>query len=190
MTDRIEELNSGPRGRVPNSRFPLLIHRGGVPGGGKDAVRARFQDNGWLNNWEYPGIYLYHHFHSTTHECLGVATGWMELELFGKGGSTVRLEAGDVVVMPAGVSHAMTGSADDVMVIGGYPEGRDWDNIQEAHVSEADFRAAAKRIMALPIPAADPVTGAPLTRWREAPSSVDGGWNAFRDGLDAQGDPG
>ncbi|WP_439523309.1 cupin domain-containing protein [Marivita sp.] len=185
MTGTIEELQSMPNGRAPNSRFPLLIHRAGVPGGGSDAVRARFRENGWLNNWHYPGIYLYHHFHSTSHECLGVASGWMELELFGKGGTKVRVEAGDVVVMPAGVSHAMIGNSDDVMVIGGYPEGRDWDNIQEEFVSDDDFRAAAKLIMSLPIPAADPVTGQPLTQWRDAPSSVDAGWNDFRDGLDA-----
>ncbi|MEI4493487.1 cupin domain-containing protein [Mameliella alba] len=185
MIGPTEELFSKPNGRVPNSRFPLLIHRGGIPGGGMDAVRAQFQKTGWLNNWNYPGIYLYHHFHSTTHECLGVASGWMELELFGKGGTKVRVEAGDVVVMPAGVSHSMIGNSDDVMVIGGYPEGRDWDNIQEAFVSEADFRAAAKLIMSLPIPATDPVTGGPLTQWLETPSSVDAGWNDFRDGLDA-----
>ena len=185
MTGEVEALHSEPNGRAPNSRFPLLVHRGGVPGGGADAVRARFRGNGWLNNWEYPGIYPYHHFHSTSHECLGVAAGWMELELFGRGGRTVRVEAGDVVVLPAGVSHAMTGNSEDVLVIGGYPEGRDWDNIQEEFLSEEDHRAAVKLIMSLPIPAADPVTGAPMDRWRDAPSSVDAGWNDFRDGLDA-----
>ncbi len=185
MSGQIEELNSKPNGRVPNSRFPLLIHRDGVPGGGIEAVRERFRKHGWLNNWQYPGIYLYHHFHSTSHECLGVAAGWMELELFGKGVRTVRVEAGDVVVMPAGVSHAMVGNSDDVMVVGGYPEGRDWDNIQEAFLSAEDFRAAAKLIMSLPIPATDPVTGDPLKQWRDAPSSVDAGWNDFRDSLDA-----
>ncbi|QDY70418.1 cupin domain-containing protein [Qingshengfaniella alkalisoli] len=185
MTRTVEELRSRPIGRVPNSRFPLLIHRDGVSGGGADALRARFQQNGWLNNWCYPGIYLYHHFHSTSHECLGVASGWMELELFGQGGRTVRVETGDVVVMPAGVSHAMTGNSEDVQVVGGYPEGRDWDNIQEAFLSVEGFRAASKLIMTLPIPAADPVTGEPLGQWRDAPSSVDAGWNDFRDGLDA-----
>ncbi|MGY3439683.1 MULTISPECIES: hypothetical protein [unclassified Marinovum] len=184
MTGTIEALTSKPNGRVPNSRFPLLIHRGGVPGGGAEALRTRFQANGWFNNWQYPGIYLYHHFHSTSHECLGVAAGWMELELFGAGGTRVRVAAGDVVVLPAGVSHAMVGQSEDVLVVGGYPEGRDWDNIQEAFVSAEDFRAAAKLIMSLPIPAADPVTGGVLTQWRDAPSSVDAGWNDFRDGLD------
>ncbi len=179
-----ETYPSEPNGMIPNSRYPLLIHRGGVPGGGEDAVRARFRANGWLNNWRYPGIYDYGHFHSTTHECLGVAIGWMELELFGEGGTRARLEAGDVVVMPAGVSHAMVGGSEDVLVVGGYPDGRDWDNIKDHLLDEPMRRAAAKRIMMLPIPAADPVTGKPMREWLDAPSSVDAGLNDFREGLD------
>ena len=81
---------SKPIGMLPNSRFPLLIHRNGIPGGGADIVLARFRSNGWHNNWRYPGVYQYPHFHSTTHECLGVAAGWMELELFGRGGKRLR----------------------------------------------------------------------------------------------------
>jgi len=178
-----EEYTSRPNGRLPNSRFPLLIHRGGIPGGGADAVKSRFRSNGWINNWEYPGIYDYAHFHSTTHECLGVATGMMELELFGHGGTRVQLTAGDVVVMPAGVSHSMTGGSDDVLVVGGYPDGRDWDNMREDLIDDLAAREAAKRIMMLPIPGRDPVTGLEMQSWIDSPSSVDAGLNDFRDGL-------
>ena len=184
MAQTTETHSSGPRGMVPNSRFPLLVHRSAVPGGGEDAVRDLFQRNGWLNNWVYPGIYTYGHFHSTTHECLGCASGWMEIVIFGEGGPTVRVEAGDVIVMPAGVSAMMTANLDDNVMIGGYPGGRDWDNIPDSVLTEASRRAAAKRIMMLPIPDRDPVTGKALKQWLEAPSSVDGGWNDFRDGLD------
>ena len=179
-----EHYTSKPKGMLPNSRFPLLVHRAGIPGGTEEAVRDRFRANGWLNNWRYPGTYTYPHFHSTTHECLGVATGWMEVELFGRGGTGLRVEAGDVIVLPAGVSHQMVGHSDDIMMIGGYPDGRDWDNIREDHITEETRRAAAKRIMMLPIPDRDPVTGAPMRAWLEAPSSVDAGLDDFRDGLD------
>jgi uncharacterized protein YjlB len=108
----------------------------------------------------------------------------MELDLFGQGGQRLRFSAGDVVLMPAGVSHAMVDQSDDVMVVGGYPDGRDWDNIQENHITEDTRRAAAKRIMMLPIPARDPVFGEPLQEWIDAPSSVDADLNDFRDGLD------
>lgn len=175
---------SKPKGMLPNSRFPLLVHRGGVMGGGEQEVLDRFRANGWLNNWRWPGIYSYPHFHSTTHECLGMAAGWMELELFGRGGVRVRVEAGDVVVMPAGVSHNMVGVSDDALTLGGYPDGRDWDNMQEEHITLEASRAAAKRIMMLPIPTRDPVTGTAMGEWIDAPSSVDAGLNEFRDGLD------
>ncbi|NND90428.1 MAG: hypothetical protein HKN42_06155, partial [Granulosicoccus sp.] len=89
------------------------------------------------------------------------------------------------LVMPAGVSHEMVAHSEDVLMTGGYPDGRDWDNIQEEFLSEEDFRAAAKRIMMLPIPSLDPATGAPLHEWINAPSSVDDGWNDYRDALDA-----
>lgn len=185
MSNReIERYWSKPNGMLPNSRFPLLVHRNGVDGGGEAAVLERFRSNGWLNNWSWPGIYIYPHFHSTTHECLGVAAGWMEVALFGKGGIRLRITAGDVVVLPAGVSHSMVGQSDDITMVGGYPDGRDWDNMQEDHLSEADRRAAAKRIMMLPIPARDPVIGGEMREWIEAPSSVDAGLNEFRDGLD------
>ncbi|NDV00518.1 cupin domain-containing protein [Pseudoroseicyclus tamaricis] len=178
-----ERHTSRPEGHVPNSRFPLLIHRGAIPGGGAGAVREVFRRNGWTNNWDYPGIYDYAHYHSTTHEALGVAAGWIELELSVSGGIRVRLEVGDVVVMPAGVSHAMVGGSDDVLFVGGYPEGRDWDNMRGDRLDDLAAREAAKRIMMLPIPARDPVTGAAMDDWIDAPSSVDADLNDFRDGL-------
>ena len=45
-----EAYTSKPQGRIPNSRFPLLIHRNAIPGGGVDAVKSLFRKNGWGNN--------------------------------------------------------------------------------------------------------------------------------------------
>lgn len=179
-----EQHWSRPRGMLPNSRFPLLVHRNAVPGGGQDAVIARLKANGWSNNWRYPGIYTYPHFHSTTHECLGVASGWMDVELFGRGRLRLRVATGDIIVLPAGVSHSMLGQSEDNMMVGGYPDGRDWDTMQEDHIDEATRRAAVKRIMMLPIPSRDPATGQPMQEWIDTPSSVDADLNDFREGLD------
>ena len=82
------------------------------------------------------------------------------------------------------MSHEMGGHSDDVMMVGGYPDGRDWDNVQEEFLSEENFRAAAKRIMMLPIPSRDPANGEPIEQWLHAPPSTEG-WNEYRDGLDA-----
>ena len=184
MPSKPEQYWSKPKGMLPNSRFPLLLYRGAVEGGGVDAVRNLLQSNGWYNIWRYPGIYEYPHFHSTSHECLGCAVGWMEVEVFGRGGTKLRIEAGDFIVMPAGVSHQMTGHSDDIMMLGGYPDDRDWDNVQEDKIDEQLRRAAAKRIMMLPIPTKDPVTGQPMIEWIECPSSVDADLNDYRDNLD------
>jgi uncharacterized protein YjlB len=183
----IESFTSCPQGKIPNSRFPLLIYRNAIPGGGAKAIKTRFRENGWSNNWDYPGVYDYAHFHSTTHECLGCASGWMEFCLsVGEGGWTqVRIKAGDVIVMPAGVSHEMTRQSADIHMCGGYPDGRDWDDIQPAFLGDENYKRACKRIMMLPIPACDPVTGKPMLEWHAALSSVDGGWNDWRTGLDA-----
>ena len=183
---RIETLPSKPAGNVPNSRLPVLIHRGAVVAGpGTDpasALEDRFRRHDWLNNWRYPGVYDYDHFHSTSHEALGIARGFMRLRLFGDGGAEVRLGAGDVAVIPAGVSHIFLAGSDDVLVVGGYPEGRDWDLMRGGHVSEADWRSAHKRIMSLPIPRQDPVTGEAMQHWRQAPSSLE--WGQPREELD------
>jgi uncharacterized protein YjlB len=77
----------------------------------------------------------------------------------------------------------MIGNADDIQMVGGYPDGRDWDNVQEANLTEESRRTVAKRIMSLPIPARDPATGEPMLEWLDAPSSVDADLNDFRDGL-------
>lgn len=181
-----ETLAFGQNGMVPNSRFPVLIYRSAVTADtgtdAADVIMAGFRRHNWLNNWRYPGIYDYYHFHSTSHEVLGVASGQMTLRLGGEGGSEVNLAAGDVLVMPAGVSHIYLDGSSDIQVVGGYPDGRDWDLIRDEHVSEADWRDALKRIMTLPIPDRDPVTGEAMRQWQEAPSSVE--WGQPREELD------
>ncbi len=184
---KTESHFSAPQTRIPNNRLPLLVHRAALPAD-LDAIIARFRENGWSNNWSNPGIYTYPHFHSTTHECLGCARGWIDFRLsVGEGKdafSTVRVSAGDVIVMPAGVSHEDVGHSSDILVCGGYPDGREWDNVRPDFLSADLYQQACKRIMALPIPARDPVTGAALQEWHAAPSSTEV-WNAWRDGLDA-----
>ena len=81
----------------------------------------------------------------------------------------MELAAGDVLVLPAGTSHTRLGHSADSHMVGGYPEGRDWDLIRDEEVTEAEARSAVKLIGSLPIPARDPVTGEPMTPWREAP---------------------
>jgi len=83
---------------------------------------ALFERNGWGGAWRN-GIYAHHHYHSTTHEVLGVASGSVRVRLGGDSGKTVVLRAGDVVVVPAGVAHKSEGESPDLVVVGAYPQG-------------------------------------------------------------------
>jgi uncharacterized protein YjlB len=171
--NRLETLQFKPNGLVPNSRFPVLIHRAAVTAGAggdlADAIEETFRRHDWLNNWRELGVYDYYHFHSTSHEVLGMARGHITLRLGGEGGSVVKLTAGDVLVLPAGTSHIRLENSNDSQMVGGYPDGRNWDLIRDEFLTENEARAAVKLIGSLPIPTRDPVTGEPMTLWRDAP---------------------
>ena len=80
----------------------------------------------------------------------------------GENGETIGLAAGDVVVIPAGVGHALVNSGSDLVVVGAYADGREWDVVRDDPKAIA---AARERIAAVPLPGADPVDGesGPLT---------------------------
>jgi len=107
-----------------------------------------------------------HHFHSTAHEALACVTGSATLRLGGPDGLDARIEAGDLLVLPAGTGHRRVEASADFLLVGAYPEGQDWDVRREA----ADAADEA-RIAAVPMPTADPAYGAggPLAHlWRTA----------------------
>jgi uncharacterized protein YjlB len=167
MSDRgqapaVETYRLADDGVVPNSPLPLVVYRGALPAGGDRAgfCAARFAQNGWPDAWRN-GIYAHHHYHSTAHEVLGIARGRARLRLGGDTGETVELNAGDVVVIPAGVAHKRESASADLLVVGAYPEGQHPDLCR---AKPAARERALARIAAVPLPAADPVTGgsAPL----------------------------
>ncbi len=163
-----ETLRLDDDGVIPNNALPVLLYRGDATDS-DDAPReieALFRANGWPPQWR-GGVFAFHHYHSTAHEVLGVWGGWARIQLGGELGPIVRLEAGDVVVMPAGVGHCRIDGGAGFGVVGGYPANEpDWD-LCRADPSIHD--AAAARIARVPLPATDPVEGAngPLMRyWR------------------------
>jgi uncharacterized protein YjlB len=147
-------------GIVPNNSLPLIVRRGAIPPSAPDPAKAfetTFAKNGWTKSLRN-GIYDYQHYHSTAHEALGIASGSATVRFGGEAGETVGLTAGDVVVIPAGVAHALVRQSDDLLVVGAYADGRDWD-IVRADQGQVD-RAARGRIGDVPAPDGDPVDGA------------------------------
>jgi uncharacterized protein YjlB len=145
-------------GIIPNSRYPLLLYRGAVKLGRSDPatqIEDQFAANNWTNSWRN-GIYPFHHFHSTSHEVLGIYRGSATVRLGGEQGRDFIVQAGDVIVIPAGVGHKNLGANDDFGVVGAYPEGRQWDLLTG---KPGERPKADQNIAALPIPGNDPVYG-------------------------------
>jgi uncharacterized protein YjlB len=65
-------------------------------------------------------------------------------------------------VLPAGTGHCNVGSSDDLLVVGAYPNGMQWD-LRRGDPAERDEVLA--NLAAVPVPDADPVygSGGPLT---------------------------
>lgn len=145
-------------GRIPNSRLPLLVKRRAIPPVPADPglpFERTFAAHGWTGAWRN-GIYGYHHYHSTAHEVLGLATGSAKVRFGGDGGETIGLGPGDVVAIPAGVGHKLVEGGRDLLVVGAYAGGRDWDLIRH---DPGEIATARLRIAAVPLPDADPVDG-------------------------------
>jgi uncharacterized protein YjlB len=119
------------------------------------SIRRLFQKNNWGNNWKQ-GIYTYHHYHSITHEVLGVCKGETLLQLGGEEGITLFIEEGDVIIIPAGVAHMNLGKEDDVICVGGYPNGKDYDM---NYGRKGERPGTDENIGAVPLPETDPVFG-------------------------------
>jgi uncharacterized protein YjlB len=141
-------------GRFPNSVLPLLVYRAALPPD-PGAMERAFAANDWSNGWRN-GIFTYHHFHSTSHEVLGIAAGQVRVAFGGPSGQEVTVRAGDVVVIPAGVAHRNMGQSADLLVVGAYPGGAEYD-LRRGDPGE--HAVAVKAIAAVPLPANDPVGG-------------------------------
>jgi uncharacterized protein YjlB len=152
-------------GRIPNNpRLALVIYRLALPQSdhlAKD-FEKRFAANGWRNSWR-DGIFDYHHFHSNTHEVLGVARGKARVCFGGEQGEVLALSAGDVAILPAGTGHKRESASDDFLVVGAYPDGRDFDICRG---DPAEHDGAVARIAKVRLPKRDPVLGGDgVTSW-------------------------
>jgi uncharacterized protein YjlB len=114
-------------GETPNNpRLPLMVYRAAVRldrGYDPPAVFEEiFARHGWRASWR-DGVYDFLHFHSATHEVLGIARGRVTVQFGGAQGRSLTLAAGDVVVLPAGTGHRRIRASPDLLVVGAYPAG-------------------------------------------------------------------
>ncbi len=144
-------------GRFPNSTLPVVIYRQAfrANAASPEAFEALLDGNGWPSQWR-SGVFDYHHYHSTAHECLGIARGRASLQLGGPEGRSFDVSAGDVVVLPAGTAHCRLSQDPDFLVVGAYPPGQDWDLLKG---DEGDRPDADRNIAEVSLPKTDPVGG-------------------------------
>ena len=142
-------------GAIPNSPLPAILYHGVNAASDASSCEELFARHGWLGAWR-DGIFSFHHFHSTAHEVLGVVAGEATVVLGGPRGRRFEVRRGDELVLPAGTGHCNAGSSPDLLVIGAYPDGMDWD-LRRGDPAEHD--EALANIRAVPLPRADPVRG-------------------------------
>jgi uncharacterized protein YjlB len=192
-------------GLIPNSPYPLL-HYPGLLADKTDCNAAKvyelFTGNGWTPQWIYRyGATQRSHYHSTAHECMAVLTGSATIRFgvgdtsddleqsthgsaFEDGGITLQATAGDVFLIPAGVSHKTHNTsppaefalltpgnghfidAEDpkkaltdvklsgYTMLGAYPTGSAWDSC-----TGGEHALKEETVWAVPKPELDPVLG-------------------------------
>ena len=155
-------------GRIPNNpTLPLLVYPQALAEHGRDPSRLKelLAGNGWAGSW-VDGVFPYHHYHSTSHEVLCVVGGGARITFGGPEGETVAVEAGDVVVIPAGVGHCRESSGGGFSVVGAYPEGQEDYDLRTGE--EGERPGVVENIRSVPLPKTDPLFGgeSPLPgRW-------------------------
>lgn len=145
-------------GVFPNNALPVIVYKRvlDLPAlFASNTVRKIFRDNNWKNSWK-SGVFTYHHYHSNTHEVLGIIKGKSTLLLGGEHGLKIEVSKGDVLIIPAGVAHKNLGKENQITCIGAYPEGTNYDILYGKKDERPAADAAIKKLIK---PLTDPVFG-------------------------------
>ena len=143
-----------------NPKLPLLIYKQALRNTRANAaenLQRLFESHAWGATWRN-GVFAFHHFHSNTHEVLGVCAGAADIQFGGPSGPIVEVEKGDVAVLPAGTTHKRINASVDFLVVGAYPAGH--ENYDLLRGDPAEHAQAVERIAKVPIPDSDPLYGA------------------------------
>lgn len=139
-----------------NTKLPVLLYRNVFGSSATPEIMEKtLADNNWKGSWRN-GIYNFQHYHSTAHEALAVYSGWAEVQLGGPGSETVRIEKGDLVVLPAGTAHKRIDSGNGFAVVGAHPDSQNWDM---NYGKTGETEPAKENIKNVALPGFDPVFG-------------------------------
>ncbi|HLR92148.1 MAG TPA: cupin domain-containing protein [Atopostipes sp.] len=147
----------------PNNSLPALYYENVLDGAlgegySSNDVLTLFENNGYTNGWK-GSVKDRHHFHSNAHEALACTNGQIQIQLGGQNGEMLKLQKGDVLLLPAGTAHKRLNASAEHEIIGAYPlNDTDYD-FQYGDAS--DYEAIKENISNVVIPHTDPVTGSP-----------------------------
>lgn len=167
---RVDAIKLKSTAVIPNNaQLPVLLYRGACDMDCLDlalSFEELFASNQWSNGWRN-GVHPYTHWHCTAHEVLGVYSGTADVQLGGEIGPTVKIEKGDVVVMPAGVAHKRLDETPGLGVVGAYADGQ----LPDLCIGKEAMATALLRVEAVPLPKLDPMfatDGFTHTYWNKA----------------------
>ena len=135
-----------------------------------DFICRLFEKNNWTNNWD-DTILTESHFHSNTHEVIGIYGGSASL-VFGGGTVSIDVSPGDVIIIPAGVAHSQQNIKEQLRCVGGYPNGLHYD--MHYGRKEENLEELLLNIENVALPTTDPVYGkeGPLVKaWQRRKSA-------------------
>jgi uncharacterized protein YjlB len=144
-----------------NEALPLIVYAQAVGSEVGDMAayfRRLFTGHGWAGCW-VNGIDDFRHYHSTSHEVLGMSQGSGRVRFGGPEGYELEVQAG--------VAHKRLDASNDFEVVGAYPKGQKPDMCY----GRVDERPAADaRVRAVGLPHQDPVHGrmGPMTSFWSA----------------------
>ncbi|MFD1031253.1 cupin domain-containing protein [Metaplanococcus flavidus] len=142
-------------GMIPNNESLAVVLYPGAFKDNPEKIDETFNNNDWTNSWTN-GVFDYHHYHSNTHEVLGVRSGSAVLLIGGEQGQKLEVNTGDVAVLPAGTGHKKISASDDFQIVGAYPGGVS-PNKKIGDLDERPY--VLEDIQNTPLPQKDPVYG-------------------------------
>jgi uncharacterized protein YjlB len=144
-------------GTFPNNpRYPLLLYKAAFSGSQADGQHVITKGREWTSPWAW-GVFPYHHYHSRAWELLLCVRGEANVQLGGECGPTIRIENGDLVLIPPGFAHKQLEASSGFTLLGSYPT-QGWSGSIDA-LTGAPTQEERDNIAACPIPARDPVFG-------------------------------
>ena len=159
MNVDVQILKLEENGNFPNNEsLPVLLYKSVFDFNDENpasTIEKVLAENNWAGSWRN-GIYNFHHYHSTAHEALGVYSGWAEVQLGGPESEILKIEKGDLVVLPVGTAHKRINSGDGFAVVGAYPDGQNWDM---NYGKPEELQKARANISKVKLPSKDPVFG-------------------------------